>query len=149
MSTRTRRGLCGSATSQRTRGRTACGYEDRELAALAVVDALLTESRVYLAARDGDRLAIDVVSAHGAERAVLAVADPDWGATATADGMLRLAAAMLAHALSRTSVDDELARAFADDVLRRVPDGGFAISTVDVRGWVIFHRAVQVPDAWR
>ncbi|HEY4095326.1 MAG TPA: DUF6166 domain-containing protein [Baekduia sp.] len=145
MKTRIRRGIAAPPATQRTARRRACSREERELAALAQIDALLNESRVYVAVRYGARAAIDIVWGQGTHRAPLAVADPDWGTRN--DGTLRLADAMLADALG-LPVDEEMAQAFAAEVLRRVPDGGFAISAVDVRGWVVFHRAVQVPDGW-
>ena len=146
MSTRIRRGTHGPTASLRTEQRRACAREERELAALAEVDALLAESRVYLAIRDGDgRTAVDVVSGHGADRAALAVSEPDWGARG--DGTLRLAAALLADALHRPP-DEALAHAFTDDVLRHVPHQGFALSAVDVRGWTLFHVAIELPERW-
>lgn len=147
MSTRIRRGTDGPTGSLRTLQRRSCPPEVRELAALAEVDALLTESRIYLAVRGDDGIAIDVVCAQGARRAALAVDGPGWGVRAPGDAILRLASALLADALDRP-VEEPLAQAFADDVLARVPDEGFALSALEVRGWVIFHRAVQVPDRW-
>jgi hypothetical protein len=134
-----------TAATLRTGRRRACARDERELAVLAEVDALLNESRVYLAFRDGPETWVDVVAGHGADRERLDVAAPDWGRRG--GGALRLAFAILGDVLGR-AVHIDLARAFADEVLHAVAASGFAITAVDVRGWVLFHAAVEVPDRW-
>ncbi|HMJ33471.1 MAG TPA: DUF6166 domain-containing protein [Baekduia sp.] len=146
MTSRIRRGAQPPAATRRTSERRACATQELELAVLAEVDGLLSEARVYLAGRDADDAWIDVVAGHGGGPVRLAVDAPDWGRRG--DGALRLAVALLHDVLGRP-VELGLALAFADDVLRALPAAGFALSAVEVRGWVIFQAALEVPERWR
>jgi hypothetical protein len=102
--------------------------------ALPALEAVLGgSSRVYIAARDdAGRLLVDVLDEHGVLREPL---------TIDADDPVALAAAMLEDATGHPPRPATISQ-FADDVVRRQPAAGFAISSADVCGWLLL-RAIE------
>ncbi|QEC50505.1 hypothetical protein FSW04_24940 [Baekduia soli] len=117
--------------------RARCRRPARDRGAAARIASLLDESRVYLGVRATEGAGVTVVGPGPQDRAALDVPGALWGRPGP--GADRLAAALIDDATGRAP-DAATASAFAGEILGRLPPGGFALSAVEIRAWVVLHR---------